>query len=85
MGFGSSFILILGIAVWVVVALWPAMIAKRKGYSFTLFLLIAILFSFLISLIIALLLKNKNETAQDRADEKAVNDELEKEEGLKKR
>lgn len=82
MGFGSSFILILGIAVWIVVALWPAMVAKRKGYSFVLFLLLAIIFSFLISLIIALLLKNKNQTAKDRADEKAVNEELDKEEGL---
>jgi len=83
MGFGTSFILILGLAVWIVVAIWPAMIAKRKGYSFALFLSLAILFSFLISLIIALLLKNKNQTAKDRADEKAVNEELDKEEGLK--
>jgi hypothetical protein len=45
---------------WVLVAIWPATIASRKGYSFILFLLLSWLFTWLLMLIIALVLPNKN-------------------------
>lgn len=76
----QSFFLVLGIALWVILAFWPAVIARRKGYSFALFLILALIVSWLIALIIALILKDKNETAQMRADDKAVDAILEKEE-----
>ncbi len=75
----SGFFIILGIALWVILAFWPAVIAKRKGYSFALFLVIALIFSWLIALIISLLLKDKNETIQSKKDDKAVNAILDKE------
>ncbi len=75
----SGFFIVLGIALWVILAFWPAVIAKRKGYSFALFLVIALIFSWLIALIISLLLKDKNETIQSKKDDKAVNAILDKE------
>lgn len=66
------FLGILGIVAWVAFAFWPAFIAKSKGYSFGLFLLLGILTSFLIALIIAAVLKDKTETSQDRADDAAA-------------
>lgn len=50
-----SFLLFL----WVLVALWPAMLAKQKGYSFWLFFLIS-LFFWWITLFVVLFLKDKN-------------------------
>jgi membrane protein implicated in regulation of membrane protease activity len=79
MGFGSVFILILGVVVWIAAALWPASVAKKKGYSFILFLAIAVVFSFLIALIIAELLKDKTETEEDKANDRAVDEEFRKE------
>ncbi len=73
------FFLILGIVAWIVLALWPATIAKNKGYSFALFLLLGILVSFILALIVAALLKDKTETAEDRADDAAVERALQKE------
>lgn len=69
---GVSFYLILGIALWVLFALWPALWAKKKGYSFILFLLLAWITSFLLTLFVVALLKNKNESQQDRTAEKEV-------------
>ncbi len=73
---GISFVVILGIVLWVLLAFWPAIMARKKGYSFVLFALIAIFISFLLALVIVALLKDKNETAQDRADKKAVDQEF---------
>ncbi len=78
--FGNVFLGILGIVAWFVLAFWPATIAKRKGYSFVLFLILAIFISWLIALIIALIMKDKNETAQERADDAAAEAALDKEE-----
>lgn len=74
------FFVVLGVVAWLVLALWPAMIAKRKGYSFVLFLLLGIFISFLLALIIASLLKDKTETAQEKADDAAAEKALQKEE-----
>lgn len=70
------FWVILGIVAWFAFALWPASIAKRKGYSFSLFLILGILTSFILTLIVAQLLKDKNETAQDRKEEREVEEVL---------
>jgi len=75
-----SFYAILGIVLWVVLAFWPAVIAKRKGYSFALFLIVSLVISWLIGLIVALVLKDKNQTAASKANDKAVDAILEKEE-----
>lgn len=63
---------VLGIFIWVVLAFWPAMLARRKGYSFILFLLLSWLISWLLALIVVLFLKDKNVTAEDREADKAV-------------
>lgn len=68
----SGFFIVLGIALWIALAFWPAVMAKRKGYSFILFLLLAWLVSWLVTLIVVLFLRDKNETAQQRADDAAV-------------
>jgi hypothetical protein len=73
------FYLILGAVIWVIIAFWPAMIARRKGYSFILFFLLSLVF-FPLSLILAFVAKDKTKTPQDIADEKAVDKELEREE-----
>ncbi len=73
---------LLGAVAWICLALWPANIAKRKGYSFTLFLLLGILVSFIIALIVAGLLKDKNQSAADKKAEKAVDKVLHKQEGI---
>lgn len=73
---GVSFYLVLGIVLWVLFALWPAIWAKKKGYSFIVFLLLAWITSFLLTLIVVALLKNKNKTEADRKAEKAVSEVL---------
>lgn len=70
---------IIGIIAWVVIAFWPAYWAKQKGYSFFLFLLLSWLISFILALVIVALLRDKTKTPQDLANEKAVDEVLEKE------
>ncbi len=71
-----SFLAVLGVVLWIFLALWPAMMAKKKGYSFILFFIISIFISWLLGLVIVLLLSDKNETAESReasaAAEKAL-------------
>lgn len=78
----TMFLIILGIVLWVLLALWPAFIARRKGYSFVLFLIIALFISWLLALIIILIMKDKNTTKESIANNKAAEDALEKEENL---
>lgn len=63
---------VLGIVLWVILAFWPAYLAKKKGYSFILFLILSWFVSFVITLIVAALLKDKTMTAADRADDRAA-------------
>jgi hypothetical protein len=49
---------ILGAFLWVLLALWPALIAKKKGYSFILFFILS-LFFWWITLFVALFMKDK--------------------------
>lgn len=55
-----SAIIILGLFLWFTVAIWPAYLAKKKGYSFLLFLLVSWAISWLFALIIVLVLEDKN-------------------------
>lgn len=66
------FYVILGVFLWLVLALWPAVMARRKGYSFVLFFLTAVFISWLVTLIVVALLKDKTMTAADRAAEAAA-------------
>ena len=70
---------ILGIILWVIFAFWPAIVARRKGYSFVLFFLLSI-FLFVIALILALMLKDRTKTPQDIADDRAAEKVLDREE-----
>lgn len=70
--------IILGVILWVLIAFWPATIAKRKGHSFILFFVLSLFFFFL-SLILALMVKDRTKTPQEIADEKAVDKVLEEE------
>lgn len=70
------FFIILGVVAWISFALWPAFIAKGKGYSFVLFLLLGIFLSFIVALVIAALLKDKTLTPEEaRRVEKALHEE----------
>lgn len=63
-----------GMILWVLLALWPAMLAKRKGYSFVLFLILSWFVSFIITLLVVLILKDKNEISADRKVNKTAID-----------
>lgn len=76
----ASFFIVMGIALWIMLAPIPAILAKKKGYDFLLFLVLSWFLSFLPILLVVLVLKNKNETSQDRADERAAQAVLEREE-----
>lgn len=75
----TSYVMV-GILLWIILALWPAFMAKRKGYSFILFFILAIFISWLLALIVALVLHDKNETPETRAADKAAERALAKEE-----
>ena len=75
----TSYVMV-GILLWIILALWPAFVAKRKGYSFLLFFILSIFISWLLALIIVLVLKDKHETPESRAADKAADRALAKEE-----
>lgn len=54
-----AFLIILGLILWIAFAFWPAVIAKNKGYSFFLFLILSWFVSFLITLVVVLVLPDK--------------------------
>lgn len=54
-----AFLIILGVFLWIMVALWPAFIAKNKGYSFILFWILGWFISWILTLILVLLLPNR--------------------------
>jgi uncharacterized sodium:solute symporter family permease YidK len=76
----ASFFIILGLAIWVSLAFVPAYLAKKKGYSFLLFLILSWFVSFFVTLLVVIVLKDKNMSAQDRADERAAESALERDE-----
>lgn len=70
---------LLGAILWVIFAFWPAIVARSKGHSFVLFFLLSLVFFFL-SVALAYMVSDKTATAQDKADQDAVNKVLEREE-----
>ena len=70
---------ILGIILWVVFAFWPAITAKRKGYSFVLFFILR-LFIFVFALILAYAVKDKTLTPADIAADKEVEEIIDRQE-----
>jgi phosphotransferase system glucose/maltose/N-acetylglucosamine-specific IIC component len=75
----SSFIF-LGFVLWIILAFWPAYVAKRRGRSFLLFFILGIFISWLLALILAYILPDKNETPQSREADRAAEKALAKEE-----
>lgn len=65
----TGFFLVLGIFLWIMVALWPAYFAMRKGYSFILFLILGWITSFVVALIVALIVPDKNKPATTKAEQ----------------
>lgn len=66
---------ILGIAawaiLWIVIAFWPARVARRKGYSFIGFFIFS-LFLFPIALLVAYMMRDKR--AKQHQQEQAIAD-----------
>jgi ABC-type Mn2+/Zn2+ transport system permease subunit len=77
---GASFFIIFGLIIWLSLAFLPAYLAKKKGYSFLLFLVLSWFVSFLATLLVVVILKDKNMSTQDRADERAAEAALERDE-----
>jgi hypothetical protein len=71
--------IILGTIAWLVIALWPAWWAHKKGYNFFLFLLLAWFISFILTLIIVAFLRDKTVTPESRAADEAVDEVMAKE------
>ncbi|TAH33830.1 hypothetical protein EYC58_00090 [Candidatus Saccharibacteria bacterium] len=53
-----AFFIIMGVFLWILLAMAPAFIARKKGYSFLLFFIIS-LFFWWITLFVTLFLKDK--------------------------
>jgi hypothetical protein len=70
---------ILGLVVWVIIATWPARVASRKGHSFIGWFIIS-LFFWWITLFVVYAMQDKTRTAKMRADEAAVDKQLEHDE-----
>lgn len=71
---------ILYIIAAVLIAIWPAMVAKRKGHNFILWLLISIPFWLIALFVVYFGLEDNTKTAKDKADEAAVDKVLAKQE-----
>lgn len=66
----GGFYIVLAIVVWVIVALWPARVASRKGYNFLLFFLLSLPF-FIITLILAYVMPDKTKQKTVQAETEA--------------
>lgn len=75
---GVIFFMILGLFLWITLAFIPAILAKKKGYNFWLFLVLSWFVSFVLTLIVVLVLENKNLTTQDKADDLAAERAIER-------
>ena len=71
---------VLGLVAWIIIAIWPARIASKKGHSFVLWFLISTFFWWITLFWVNFGLKDKNQTPQDVANDNAVDKILEKEE-----
>lgn len=70
---------ILGLIAWVLIAIWPAQIASKKGHSFILWFIVSLFFWWITLFVAAFGLEDKTKTARDIADDKAVDEVMERE------
>ncbi len=57
---------IIGLAIWIAIAFWPARVASRKGHSFWMFFILSLIF-FPLSIILAYVVKDKKAPKQAAA------------------
>ncbi len=69
---------ILGLIAWLIIALWPASIAAKKGHSFVLWFVISIFFWWIALFWVAFGMKDKTRTAADVAADKAADKAIER-------
>jgi len=74
------FYIILGVIVCVALAFWPATVASHKGHSFFGYFLLSIPFWWITLFIVYFGLRDKNQTSRDRADDKAAEKALDRDE-----
>ena len=72
-----GFYAVLGVVLWIFLAFWPAMVAKRKGHSFVLYFVLSIVFSWLIMLIFAYSVKDRTLSDTQRKKEAKMDAEIE--------
>jgi len=73
---------VLGIVAWIIIAIWPARVASKKGHSFLGWFIFSIFFWWISLFIVYFGMKGPKKSAREIADDKAVEKELDKEEGL---
>jgi len=61
-GFGWFGLSLIGLIVWVLLAFWPARVARRKGHSFILYFIVS-LFFFPLALIMAYVVTDRRRIA----------------------
>lgn len=71
---------ILGLIVWILIAIWPASVAFKKGHSFLGWFIISLFFWWITLFWVYFGMKDYTKTARDTTDEKAVDEVLEREE-----
>lgn len=71
---------ILGIIAWLIIAIWPARVASNKGHNFLGWFIISAFFWWISLFWVYFGMKDLTKTAKDIADDKAVEEELDREE-----
>jgi uncharacterized membrane protein SirB2 len=61
-GFGWFGLSLIGLIIWVLLAFWPARVARRKGHSFILYFIVS-LFFFPLALIMAYVVRDRRRIA----------------------
>lgn len=69
---------ILGVIAWILVAIWPATIAAKKGHSFVIWFIISLFFWWITLFVAAFGLKDLTKTPEDIAADKAVDAAIER-------
>ncbi len=63
---------ILALIACILIAIWPARIASKKGYSFVLWFLLSIFFWWITLFVTAFVLKDQTRTPEDIAAQEAI-------------
>jgi len=70
---------VLSIIAWILIAIWPARVASKKGHSFVVWFVISLFFWWITLFVVNFGLHDKNRTAKDIAEDKAVEKVLDEE------